>query len=253
MSEQSKVHQGFTLTELAVVLFIIALLIGGLLVPLGTQRDLDQRQQTKTVLRDIHDALTGFALANGRLPCPADATIAVGANNAGLEAVSAAGGPCACNTAATDIATVGGVACSDTAPGSVVGVVPWATLGLPETDVTGGRFTYRVTTRFSRVATGQTDFGCTPAANPTTAAFALCSLGNLSVLPATGSAAPLAAQTPAVVISHGANGTNTTNADELDNLDGNASFVSNVNIDDQVIWISTFSLLNRMLTAGRLP
>lgn len=252
MSKIAKADLGFTLTELAVVLFIISLLIGGLLIPLGTQHDQDKRQQTKNTLREINDALIGFTLANGRLPCPADASIAVGANNAGVEAVSAVGGPCACNAATPEIATIGGTACSDTAPGSVTGIVPWATLGLPETDTNGGRFTYRVTTRFSRAASGQTDFGCVTASNPAAAAFALCSAGNLTVLPSVGSATSLAL-VPAVVVSHGANGANTANADELENLNNDSTFVSNSNIDDQVIWISTFSLINRMITAGKLP
>ena len=42
--------KGFTLTELAIVLVIVALLIGGMLVPLSTQRDIHNTSDTKSTL-----------------------------------------------------------------------------------------------------------------------------------------------------------------------------------------------------------
>jgi prepilin-type N-terminal cleavage/methylation domain-containing protein len=65
---------GFTLIELAVVLVVIALLLGGLLIALATQVDMARVRETETQLAQIEEALLGFAAANGRLPCPATTT-----------------------------------------------------------------------------------------------------------------------------------------------------------------------------------
>lgn len=262
---------GFTLIELAVVLFIVTLLIGGMLLPLSAQNEIRGRQETDRALATIRDALIGFAVVNGRLPCPAPATLATGALGVGLEATTAAAGttattgPCGCTTATSGIASAGGTACDDSTPGDVTGVLPWATLGVPETDFWGNRYTYRVTTRFGRLASGQTTFGCAPTSNPTSAAFALCSAGNISVSTAVSGGTALASLLPAIVVSHGRNalgaylpaGTQiagvAAGSDEEENADGDAVFVSSGAIDDQLTWIPTGILMGRMLAAGKLP
>lgn len=263
--------RGFTLTELAVVMAIVALILGGLLVPLTAQMDLRSRQETERGLADIREALIGFAAINGRLPCPAPATLATGSLGAGLEATTAAAGttttqgPCGCTAATSGVASPGGVACDDTSPtASITGVLPWATLGLPETDAWGNRYTYRVTTRFARLASGQTIFGCTPTANPSAAAFALCSAGDIVVLSAATGGTTVASGVPAIALSHGKNGYGaftpqgtqqaaSAAADEAANADGDGNFVGNPAVDDQLAWIPTSVLMNRMLAAGRLP
>lgn len=70
---------GFTLVEIAMVLLIISLLLGSLLVPLGGVFEQSKRQITTAQLEEINQALIGFAIVNGRLPCPG------GGNSAGLE------------------------------------------------------------------------------------------------------------------------------------------------------------------------
>ena len=61
---------GFTLIELSIVLFIISLLLVGLLGPLASQIEAKERQQTIDTMNDIMEALYGYAVINGRLPCP---------------------------------------------------------------------------------------------------------------------------------------------------------------------------------------
>ena len=62
--------RGFTLLELAIVIAIVGLLLGGILVPLATQVQMRRINDTREQLEHIKDALIGFAIANGRLPCP---------------------------------------------------------------------------------------------------------------------------------------------------------------------------------------
>jgi prepilin-type N-terminal cleavage/methylation domain-containing protein len=103
---------GFSLLELAVVMTILALLLGSALLPLAAQNDMRARRDTDKALADIRDALVGFAIVNGRLPCPAAATVATGMADAGAEAHVEGG--CACTTAASDVAAAAGVACAAT-------------------------------------------------------------------------------------------------------------------------------------------
>lgn len=103
-------HQpGFTLIEMAVAVFIVTLLLGSILVPLGSQVQQRQISDTQKYLEEIRESLVGFAIAYGRLPCPASAT------SAGVES-PVGGGACALN---------------------YVGFVPAATLGIATVDNQG--------------------------------------------------------------------------------------------------------------------
>ncbi|MGH8639977.1 MAG: type II secretion system protein, partial [Burkholderiales bacterium] len=64
-------QRGFTLIELAVVIAVVGLLLGSLMVPLATQVEARQIGEARRILQDAREALNGFAIANGRLPCPA--------------------------------------------------------------------------------------------------------------------------------------------------------------------------------------
>src|SRR5215468_4191829 len=64
-------ERGFTLLELAVVVLVVTLLLGSLLVPLATQVEQRNVSETQKRLQEIKEALIGFAMANGRFPCPA--------------------------------------------------------------------------------------------------------------------------------------------------------------------------------------
>jgi prepilin-type N-terminal cleavage/methylation domain-containing protein len=220
-------QRGFTLLEMAIVLVIVGLLLGGLFGSLGAMQARQRTDQTARQLAEIREALIGYAAANGRLPCPAAPATPNTTVGAGLARAPNAGG------------CVGGVA----------GVLPWATLGLPEADAWGRRFTYRVAPAFARSSTPLT----------------LATAGNLNVR--NRAAVLLAAQVPVVVISHGANAFGSrgpggalagagTNAAEIENSDGDIDFVADTPItayDDQVMWLSSTVLAGRLLQAGVLP
>lgn len=260
-------QMGFTLVELTVVMIIIALLIGGMLVPLSTQNDMRNQQETEKSLAEIKEALIGFAAVNGRLPCPARRSTASSGLNAGTEAVTA--GACACvDGGMNGVADYTATQCNSA--GGVVGALPWATLGLRETDAWGKRFTYRLTTRFGYTPATSPDLGCVPPAPPTLSAFALCSPGEMTVRLTSGGTS-IAGTVPAVVISHGRNGLGgfmstglqgslPASVDELENADDDADFVSKTPVgegasvyDDLTVWVTTNILMSRMIAVGRLP
>jgi prepilin-type N-terminal cleavage/methylation domain-containing protein len=259
--------KGFSLVELAVALAIITLLLAGALIPLSAQIDVRNVGDTQRSMESIREAIVGFAQANGRLPCPANGTTAAGGVNAGAEQYVAPN-------------------CTATA-----GVVPWATLGVAETDSWGRRFSYWVSPIFAD-AVGTT-FGCTPAPvpTPTQSSFALCSLGTLTVNTRnenTHAATAVGLVLPAVIISHGKNGSGAftacsitpcstlaapAGADEIANATHTAAattFVSRTQtprastcddaagpafceFDDVVVMITSNLLIARMVAAGRLP
>ena len=64
-------QKGFSLAELAVVLLIVGLLVGSLAVPLSVQRENARVRDGQLQLTAVREAVEGFALANGYLPCPA--------------------------------------------------------------------------------------------------------------------------------------------------------------------------------------
>lgn len=61
---------GFTLVELAISFLIIALLLGGALMTLSAQSAVREMANTQKTLAQARDALMGFAIQYGRLPCP---------------------------------------------------------------------------------------------------------------------------------------------------------------------------------------
>lgn len=251
-SKNTKKQLGFSLIELAIVLFIVTLLLGGLLPTVSSQMEQQHRNETRKQLDEIQQALIGFSLANGRLPCPADGTIPRGQANAGQEAIT-------------------GTICSNIINAASWGVLPWATLGVSETDAWGRRFTYRVTGDFADSIATSTYGGCVPPSPPSSASFALCSNGNLTVLSAATGGTNIATLIPAVIISHGVNGLGAytiagsqiqpiptpVTTDEGDNTDAtHNNFVSHEitsTFDDLVVWISPNILMSRMVSAGKLP
>jgi type II secretory pathway pseudopilin PulG len=219
-------ESGFSLIEIAVVMFILVLLLGSVLVPLQTQVEQRQVSATEKTLDDIRQALLGFAVANGYLPCP-------DTDNDGAENVTAG----LCTTIASNIAH---------------GNLPWQTLGIADSDVWGNRFRYAVREQYARRAPS------TPFTLNTTAP-------NLRVCTAAGCTSTLTSSAVAVVLSHGKNKTSAAGsgtADERENNDSDRDFVSRIitsadtaagEFDDIVTWLPVYVLFNRMVSAGKLP
>lgn len=237
---------GFTLIELAVAIFVIALILGSLLVPLSTQVDQRQTAEARLRLEEIRDALTGHAAAQGYLPCP-------DTNNDGVEDV--AGGSCS----------------------NPEGNVPWVTLGVQPSDPWGNRFRYRVSPQYAqRAPIGLTL--STPGTLQVCAASACAAGERITEVPPSLNAAV------AVLLSHGPNGWGSIipasgaqrlptgcasvagcaamTANEIANADGDVNFVSRDRspadstageFDDIVLWLSPHVLKQRMVAAGRLP
>lgn len=228
---------GFTLIELAIGMLIMSLVLSALLTPLTAQVEQRKISEAQTALTQISDALMGFAMANGYLPCP-DRTAGAGAND-GIEDLNAGATNCAV----------------------AEGNLPWATLGINGTDTWGNYYRYRATQAF------------TDRVNP----FRLNSTGNITVQCPAASCATLTTYTnsaPAILLSHGRNGYGAVNAltrslnappdsaDELANSDGNSAYINRTlsapgapagEYDDLVAWLSTAVLLNKMITAQKLP
>ena len=240
-------ERGFTLVELTVVLLIVSLLVGGLLLPLSVQRDIQRLNETRRQMVDIREALLGFAAAHGRLPCPALS----GAR--GVEDVDHATGQC----------------------GNARAFLPAVTLGIAPVDAQGyaldgwgNRIRYAVTQyerSSERVFTHAGGIkrvwqdGSVPQPD-----LRICStsagIGDTDCA----AGAELASAAVAVVWSTGGNDVS-SGADEQANATSRPNvrtFVSHAptpadapqgEFDDILIWLSPHVLYNRMITAGRLP
>lgn len=234
---------GFTLIEMAVGLFLLTILLGSLLVPLSTQVEARQIAETKRQMEEIKEALIGFAVVNGYLPCP---DLTTGANsNDGQEDTS--GSVCASNYTSGQMSS---------------GNLPWSTLGLGSEDVWGNRYKYVVNERYARRSPSVITLSNTGTYVRVCDSSTTCGT-------------PITANAIAVIISHGSNrlgainssnGTqidaSTAGTDESENLDTDRDIVqrtqSNVTsgggvFDDIIAWIPQYVLLNRMVTAGKLP
>jgi prepilin-type N-terminal cleavage/methylation domain-containing protein len=262
---------GFTLVELAVVIAIVALLLGALLMPLATQHQLRKNKEAERELREIKEALIGFAVANGRLPWPDTSFTPTGQETFPASPVAL---PCA--------------VCE--------GYLPWQTLGTAPTDPWGRLYLYRVSSEFAfQVQTGQ------PA--PVAEQFDMLDEGTISINtrgdnPLLGGGGEqkedivLTNDAAAAVVSLGHNGaggllldgSTIPQAAPGTDEDINTDVVANplppptpqfytrritqptsgacsdtvegptfCDFDDLVIWIPRVVLINRMVEAGRLP
>ncbi|UCD68213.1 MAG: prepilin-type cleavage/methylation domain-containing protein [Betaproteobacteria bacterium] len=228
---------GFSLIELSFTIIVIALLLGGLLVPLSTQVDQRHYARTEKQLEHIHEALIGFALANRHLPCPA-----VSATN-GSEDRDTSTNQCTKRD----------------------GFVPWVTLGVTPADAWNNLIRYSVDPDFAR---SDPNFFFTLGDKGDLHIHTRDEAGN--ELDLTNS------EIPAVILSHGKNGFGATSSDglprfepagwtgdERDNRYNATQYyyrtrtevttASGGAFDDVITWLSLNQLVARMVGAGRLP
>lgn len=227
-----RVQRGFTLIELAIVLVIITILIGGLAVPLTAQIQARRIAETKKTLEETREAIIGFSRTRGGalyLPCP-------DTDGNGIENRSVSLG------------------CE-----AQVGALPWITLGTGDQDAWGNRLRYEVDPAFSN----QSGFVQTTS---------VTSSPPLHICNASGCATPIPEVIFVVVSHgpNGSGATNTngvalpspTGADELDNIDANGIYVSHEQtiaspssevFDDLLVWISLSQLIPRACPNGCPP
>lgn len=245
-----KTENGFTLVEMAIVLVIVGLLLGGLLMPLATQIEQKKIAETDKYLEQVKEALLGYAAANGRLPCPATA-VSNGAES-----------------------PVGGGVCTN----PYNGFLPAVTLGLTPVDSQGfaidawsgtlNRVRYAVTTANGSAFT--TAGGMRAAGmGALTPNLSVCTSAT-GITPTTcgGAANTLTSTAPVIIYSLGKNApTGGLGLDEAANPNPNSAnndqvFIShtpatttapNGEFDDIVTWISVNTLFSRMIASGTLP
>jgi len=221
-----RARNGFTLVEMAIVLVIVGLLLGGMMVPLSAQMDQRKISETQKALEGINNALIGFAVMNGRLPCPSTTTDPANALYGDEDAT-----------------------CDNTTNG----YLPWKALGVAETDAWGivktataspwkGYWRYRV------------DPGFASSATPFTLTTTPDSTLNLIVKNTAGASLTTTTNPPlAIVFSTGKN--LTADGQNATFLTANAVYQSDVpnpGFDDITVWLTAPTLFNRMVAAGQL-
>ncbi len=215
---------GFTLVEMAVVLVIVGLLLGGLLMPLSAQIERQRIRATQDALDEIREALIGYAIIHGAFPCP-----------------TTQGDPADANYGAPDPLCAAPVA---------EGYLPWKTLGVAETDAWGikrsvaaspwiGYWRYRVDRNFSTAFTLDTGFSADALKIQDSAENSLTTTTERPV---------------AIIFSTGKNTIPDGQNASYETTDGiYQSDVPSATFDDITVWISRPVLFNRMVSAQRLP
>ncbi|MDO8908504.1 MAG: type II secretion system protein [Pseudohongiella sp.] len=244
-------QRGFSLIEMAVVLMILGLLLGGLLSAVSQTTENTRRADTNAKLKQIEEALYGFAQANGRLPCPATNA------SAGAEAAPLGVGNCTVTR----------------------GFLPAATLGIAGainndgllTDSWGNPYRYAIASS-QLLAAPIRDFASVNGLRHVynnQAAVAANWLRVCSATPCLPGPPPVnitAPNVPAIVLSMGSNWASFSSAEETENvgttmgaypIPANNDFVSTLynetQFDDLIIWLSPNILFSRMISAGKLP
>ncbi|GHT96466.1 hypothetical protein AGMMS49545_21500 [Betaproteobacteria bacterium] len=210
--------RGFSLLELAIVLFILSLTLGGLIMPLAAQHEARQWRAAEHELADIHAALLGYTVLHGHLPCP-DWESDASKTGYGVAVEQ-------CTTAATG-----------------EGFLPFKSLGLENgRDPWGNRFRYRVDRKFADAAAPialNTDFS---------------SEDHLKIVNLQNEALTTEGERPvALVYSIGKNGKPDGDNASFETANGRyQSDAPTPTFDDQMFWLARPTLMNRLVAAGRV-
>lgn len=111
---------GFTLIEMSIVMAIMGLILAGAATVMNGRVNAEQKNLSSQRLQAASDGLAAYYVANNRLPCPADGSLASDDANYGRAQPETSG---ACDT----VAVTSGEA-----------VLPWRTLGLREPESLDG-------------------------------------------------------------------------------------------------------------------
>ena len=163
--------RGYTIVEMAIALAVLGLLFAGALYPWQNRVESEQRREVESILDSARLAVVGYAARNrtraaafqlqsngpvdqipaGRpyLPCPDTDGDGVEDRESINEVNNFDRNPFDRDDIVGVGSTAGIGACS-----RHKGMLPWATLGVAENDVWGGRFTYRVDPAFSSALLG---------------------------------------------------------------------------------------------------
>jgi len=276
--------RGFTVTELAVVLTIVAFLLASLMYTLSAQTEQRNLEETRRRMEQARELLLAYAVVNGRLPCPARFA-SNASNSGGLESF--------CTAAATSTTSTcsGSETTTPQAHGTCSnhwdGYLPAMTLGYSQADPAGfalDAWGNRIRYNVSRVNVNCSGVSL-PAASYTTmftsktllqthgitcqpSDLLICKSSNgITGTDCGGTANQIMNQNMvvAIVFSTGKNGgtpSGGTGADEAANLNGDRVFVFHPptpsdyaygEYDDQFAWITIGELYGRMVSAGVLP
>jgi prepilin-type N-terminal cleavage/methylation domain-containing protein len=260
-------QRGFSLVELAVVLAIVALLVGGAMATLTSQVEQRNYEETRRRLDAAVETVIAYAIVNRRLPCPARYANAA-SHSQGLESFcNAATGTCA--GAETTTVQVHGN-CSD----FYSGYLPAASIGASPGDSTG--FAIDAWSNRLRYAVARGNTGCTMTPPPNTRVFTSqanlkfygvgCRPNDLDVCTTVACVSRVVSTQTAIFIvySTGRNGAITAayGADEIENSNGDAQFVSRAPsgsdsslgaFDDLLTVVPVGVVYSKLIAAGVLP
>jgi prepilin-type N-terminal cleavage/methylation domain-containing protein len=151
MLKITKSHAGFSLIEMAMVVAIMGVMMGGVLSIAASKQEKSATTTTVTKLDDIEESVEKFFNRYGYLPCPASPTAAEGSSTFGVAT------DCS-STVTSPSNTWEAGSSSDTVRG---GVLPTRTLGLPDSamyDEWGNRLGYAVIKELAVSRTNYTNF-----------------------------------------------------------------------------------------------
>ena len=138
----NKVGQGFTLVELAIVMMIVGLLMGGGLISISQYIKVQRTKETRQKIDQVMNVLSAYIQAHYRLPCPADPGAVAARQGWEIDNGGVAGQPGKCLTPHGNPGTI----TSNTMYMETEGIVPWKELGIPQNavvDAWGNYLTYK--------------------------------------------------------------------------------------------------------------
>ncbi|MDJ0778498.1 MAG: type II secretion system protein [Gammaproteobacteria bacterium] len=254
-----KRRRGFTLVEVAIVLLIVAIILGYSVALFPVQQRLKQYRSAEAEMDRIVEQLVAFAQVNGRLPCPDTGAGALTPD--GLEDIDA-GPPVSC-TAFFGFVPARTLGMNGNFDAAGVMLDPWgAGYGYAVSDIDSGLNTNKILVtaneiRTQGIAAVQPDlFICTDNTNAVANETDCVAPSGAEVMGSNGEVA-------AVIISLGLDNTlpatSNVQAENVDNFDdGTLDKVyifssQRDDYDDIVKWVPTNLLISRMIEAEQLP